>query len=124
MWRRICFRIRAVRRWRRQEAELDEEIRFHLAEEAEERMAAGMSPGQARLAARRDFGNVLRLRELTRETWGWGAAERVLQDARSAVRGLRRNPGYTCAVVLRRSAAIRYRLREGPSAYGVARARP
>ncbi len=100
MWRQVYVRLRSLWRWRRQESELDDEIRFHLAEEIEERIAAGMSPAEARAAARRDFGNVPLLRELTRETWGWGAAERLGQDARSAVRMMRRNPGYTCAVVV------------------------
>ena len=100
MWRQVCTRLRSLRRWQRQETELDEEIRFHLAEEMEERIAAGMSPQAARAAARRDFGNVPLIRELTRETWGWGPAERLLQDVRSAIRGMRRNPGYTCAVFL------------------------
>ncbi len=35
----------------------------------------------------------------TRTTWGWGPGELVLHDVRSAFRGLRRNPGYACAVV-------------------------
>ena len=100
MWRRICSRLRSLRHWRRREAELDEEIRFHLAEETEERMAEGLSPERALAAARRDFGNVTRLRELTRETWGWGPAERLLQDLRHAIRGVRRHRGYACAVVL------------------------
>ena len=100
MWRQVCVRLRSLWRWRRRESELDEEIRFHLAEEIEERIAAGMSAEQARAAARRDFGNVTLIRELTRETWGWGPVERLLQDARSAIRGLRRNLGYACAVVL------------------------
>ena len=99
MWQ-IYYRLRSLFRWRRQETELDEELRFHLAEEMEERIAAGMPPEEARAAARRDFGNVPLIRELTRETWGWGPAERLLQDVRSAMRGLRRNPGYTSAVVL------------------------
>ena len=100
MWQQVHSRVRSLFLRRRQESELDDEIRFHLAEEMEERIAAGMSPEEARAAARRDFGNVPLIRELTRETWGWGAAERLLQDIRSAVRGLRRNPGYTCAVVV------------------------
>ena len=100
MWRQILGRLRSLWRWRRQESELDEEIRVHLAMGMEERIAAGMSPEDARAAARRDFGNVPLIRELTRETWGWGPAERLLQDIRSAIRGMRRNPGYTCAVVL------------------------
>ena len=69
-------------------------------EEIEERIAEGTSPEQARAAARRDFGNVTLIREQTRETWGWGPAERLLQDVRSAIWALRRNRGYTCAVVL------------------------
>ena len=98
MWQ-VYYRLRSLFRWRRQETELDEELRFHLAEEMEERIAAGMSPEDARVAARRDFGNVPLIRELTRETWGWGPAERLLQDVRSALRGMRRNPGYAFAVV-------------------------
>ena len=100
MWRQVYVRLRSFWRWRNQESELDEEIRFHLAEEIDDRMAGGLSPEEAWAAARRDFGNVPLIRELTRETWGWGAADRLYQDARSAVRMMRRNPGYTCAVVL------------------------
>ena len=100
MWQQVRFRLRSLRRWRRQESELDEELRFHLAQEIEELVAAGMSPAQARATAHREFGNVPLIRELTRETWGWRPAERLVQDARSAVRAMRRNPGYACAVVL------------------------
>ena len=100
MWRQVYVRLRSLFHWQRRESELDEEFRFHLAEEMEERIAAGMSPEEARAAARRDFGNVPLIRELTRETWGWGPAERLLQDIRSAIRAMRRNPGYTCAIVL------------------------
>ncbi|MCY4508898.1 MAG: ABC transporter permease [Acidobacteria bacterium] len=100
MWRQVYVRLRSLHGWQRRESELDEEIRFHLAEEMDERIAAGGSPEEARAAARRDFGNVPLIRELTRETWGWGAAERLLQDVRAAIRGMRRNPGYTCAVVV------------------------
>ena len=100
MWRQVYVRLRSFIRWRQQEVELDEEIRFHLAEEKEDRIAEGLSPAAARAAAQRDFGNVTLIRELTRETWGWGPAERLLQDIRSAIREVRRNPGYTGAVVL------------------------
>ena len=99
MWRLVYVRLRSLLRWRRQEVELDEEIRFHLTEEMEERIAEGLPPAAARAAAQRDFGNVALIRELTRETWGWGPAERLYRDGRSAIRGMRRSPGYTCAVV-------------------------
>ena len=95
MWRQIQVRLRSLWRWRRQESELDEEIRFHLARETEERIATGMSPEAARAAARRDFGNVTLTRELTREAWGWASAEALLQDTRGALRAIRRNPAFS-----------------------------
>ena len=95
MWRQVYVRLRTLWARRRQESELDEEIRFHLAREAEERIEAGMSPEQARAAARRDFGNVTLIRELTREAWGWASVERLVQDARGALRAIRRNPAFS-----------------------------
>ena len=90
MWRQVHVRLRALFRLRRREMELDEEFRFHLTEEMEERIAEGLSPAAARAAAQRDFGNVTLIRELTRQTWGWGRTERLYQDARAAIRGMPR----------------------------------
>ncbi len=100
MWRQACLRLRSFFRRRQQESELDEEIRFHLANETEELMAAGMYPEEARAAARRDFGNVTLIRELTRETWGWAPAERFLHDIRSAIRGMQKAKGWTLVVLV------------------------
>ena len=100
MLKQFRFRLRSLLGRRRREAELEEEIHFHLAEEAEEQIEAGLPPDQARTAARRNFGNVTLIRELTRETWGWAPAERILKDIGAAFRMMRRNLGYTCAVVL------------------------
>ena len=96
----VLHRFRCLWHRRRKDAELDEEIHFHLAEEMEEQTAAGQSPKDARATAQRDFGNLLLTRELTREAWGWAPAERLLKDVGSAFRMMRRNTGYTCAVVL------------------------
>ena len=100
MWWRTFPGLRTISRRPQRESELDEEIRFHLAEETEERIAGGARPEQARAAARRDFGNITRIREMTREAWGRGVPSRWFQDARSAVATLTRQPAYTCAVVL------------------------
>ena len=99
MWRQLYLRLRSLFRWHRQESELDEEIRFHLANEIEELIAAGMSPKEARAAAQRDFGNVTLIRELTREAWGWAPAERFLHDIRSTIRGVQKAKGWTLVVL-------------------------
>ena len=76
------------------------EIDFHLTEEADERRAEGLSESQARLAARRDFGNQTLVREDMREAWSWMFAERAVQDLRLAARMVRRDRGVSALAVL------------------------
>src|SRR6266481_7954257 len=85
--------------WRRRaERKLEEEIRAHLALEAEERMDAGETPAQAALRARRAFGSVAGISEQTRESWGWTALGRVFDDLRYGIRMLRKTPGWTAVM--------------------------
>jgi putative ABC transport system permease protein len=100
MLRELYARLKSLWNWNRKEAELDEEIQFHLSEEADERAAAGLTADQARLAARKDFGNIPRVREATREIWGWGFAERLIQDVRYAFRTMRHHSGFSSVAVL------------------------
>jgi predicted permease len=85
-------RLRALLLRSRENADLDDEIRFHLDEETRERLADGLSQNEARLAARRDFGNVTLVREASRDAWGWAWLERLGQDLRYALRTLRATP--------------------------------
>jgi putative ABC transport system permease protein len=79
----------------REERELDDELRFHLDQEAQLRIERGEHPESARRSARRDFGNVTLTREVTRGMWGWSLLERALQDLRFAARMLLKNPAFT-----------------------------
>jgi len=81
------------------EAELREELQFHLEEEVEQRTESGQSNRQAGLAARRDFGNVMRVGGETRQQWGWPRAEQFARDAIYGIRQLRRNPGFTAVAI-------------------------
>src|SRR5580700_1400393 len=56
---------------RRREDELREELQFHLDQETELHGEAGLPEQEARWAARRELGNLARLREDTRSAWGW-----------------------------------------------------
>jgi putative ABC transport system permease protein len=81
------------------EAELREELQFHLEEEADERRATGLSEDDARRAARRDLGNVTLVEESTRAAWGWTRLEQLARDAGYGLRQVRRNPGFSCVAI-------------------------
>src|SRR5215510_12381555 len=81
-----------------EERELDEELDAHLEIEARVRTEAGDDPADAALAARRLFGNVTRIREETREAWGWSRTERFCDDVRYGLRMLLKSPGWTAVM--------------------------
>jgi macrolide transport system ATP-binding/permease protein len=87
-------------RRRDKEAELQEELRFHLSEEAEQRHAAGLDNVSAYHAARRDLGNVTLVQENTRSAWGWTMIEQLAQDLRYAVRTMSANKAFCTLVIL------------------------
>ncbi len=98
--RTVYARLRALWHRTRKEAELDDEIRFHLTEEADKRIAAERSAEQARREARKDFGNIIRIREATRDVWGLRHVDELIGDLRIGARGLAKRPGFTATAVL------------------------
>jgi predicted permease len=90
-------RFRAIALRGRVERELEEELQFHLEREIEARRLAG-SPDPER-DARLALGRVERIREDVREALGVRTVDEILADIRFALRALRRNRGFTLAVV-------------------------
>ena len=80
--------------------DLDAEIQSHLDMDARERVARGESPDAATAAARKEFGNVGIVKEVTRDMWGGGGAEQLWREVRYAVRTLVRSPGFTAIAIL------------------------
>ena len=80
--------------------DLDREMRDHIQRETHDNVARGMSGDEARAAAIRRFGNVARIKEDVRAVWMPGWLDQVRQDARDAVRYVRRNPAFSLAIVV------------------------
>ncbi|MFN0180983.1 MAG: ADOP family duplicated permease [Gemmatimonadales bacterium] len=96
----IRYRLRALVARGAMDHELDEEVRFHLEQEAAKLERAGHPPAEARRRARLAFGGVERVKEESREGRGISVVEQVGRDLRFALRGIRQRPGFAGAVIV------------------------
>src|SRR3954470_18123672 len=88
--------------------DVDDELAFHLQSTVDELVASGMSPPEARTAARRKFGDLERIsstlytlsRQRERRMTRMELFDRLRQDIVFATRQLRKNPVFTSIAVL------------------------
>jgi len=86
-------------KWKR-EKELEEEVQSHLEMAAREHVEEGKDKREAEQAARREFGNVGLVKEVTRDVWGWRWLRDAAEDARYGMRMLAKNPGFAIVAIL------------------------
>ena len=93
-------RLNSIVTRRSVEGGLDEEIRFHIDQQTEKNMRAGMSPGEARRQALIKFGGVEHVKEQTRDEFRPALFEDFLRDLRYGARILRRAPGFAMVAIV------------------------
>jgi putative ABC transport system permease protein len=96
-WRHI---VRSLLRRRAAVDEMTEEIAFHIERQTRKYVDDGMPAAEARRRAALDFGGAARWREERSDVGMGRAIDRVIQDARYAVRTLAKQPAYTSVAVL------------------------
>jgi predicted permease len=96
------FRIRLRSLFRRAtvEHELDNELRFHMDQQTDKYMRAGMSREEARRCVRLEFGGIEQVREDCRDARGVSFLESLAQDLRYGLRMLTKSPAFTAVIVL------------------------
>jgi predicted permease len=97
--RKLLKKLATLMRRPQFDRELDEEMTFHRQQIEEDLRDQGLSAEEARYAAMRQFGNVTRMKEQSREVVGF-RMETAAQDVRFATRQMKRNPGFAVTAVL------------------------
>src|SRR6267378_83308 len=92
-WQRLLRR-------KKMEEQLEKELRFHLEQHANELIAKGYSPGEARRQARLALGGPEQVKENCRDARGTRWLEDFLQDFRYALRMLAMQPGFAAVALL------------------------
>ena len=100
-WRSVYKLLRkSVFRLPADDRELDDELRFHLAQETERRVAGGMPRAEAERTARMALGSPALVKERTRAVWVWTALEQLVQDVRFGFRILTKSPALSATAIL------------------------
>ncbi|MFO1501708.1 MAG: ABC transporter permease [Verrucomicrobiota bacterium] len=96
----LRYKLRTLFQKKDVDAEMAEEMKWHIENQTLVNIAAGMSRAEAGLAARRQFGWVESIKERCREQRGVRWLENLSRNLRYGVRQLWKNPGFSAMAVL------------------------
>ena len=113
----MLTRIRGLLQRRRVAREVDAELQFHLERGTESHIKRGI-PAEARRQAFLDLGGVVRTKEAIRDV-RLLSIESILTDARHALRGMRKRPGFTLLAIATLAMGIGVNAASLAVAYGI-----
>jgi predicted permease len=96
----LRIRLRSLFRRARVEQELDDELRFHMDQQTEKYIRAGVSREEALRRVRLEFGGIEQVREDCRDARGVSFLESLAQDLRYGFRMLAKSPAFTAVIIL------------------------
>lgn len=100
MFNDLWIRCRSLLHRKAVEAELDDELRFHLESQAEKYRRSGVAAGEAKRRAQIALGGAEQAKEACRDARGVRLLESVVQDIRLGLRLLGKSPAFTAAAIL------------------------
>ncbi len=97
---KLRLRLRSLLHRDRVERELSAEMQFHLDQQIEENLAAGMTAAEARRSALATIGSVTHFEEECRDARGVNFVDNLVRDLRYAARALMKNRGFAAVAVM------------------------
>ncbi len=100
LWSRLKFLSRNLLHRPQIESQLDEELRSYADMLADEKIAAGIPPSEARRTTLVELGGIEQVKQSVRDRRTGAGLELLWQDVRYALRQLRRNRAFTLTAVI------------------------
>jgi predicted permease len=98
--RRIASRLRGMLSGSRRDSELAQELESHIEMQTDDYIRSGMTPQEARRAARLKFGAVESIKDSYREQRGLPLLETLFADLRYAFRQMRSNKAFAITIIV------------------------